>query len=187
MGVLIGFAPFILYALLAGLSLSLALWVGLAAAFVVGIRDFTHSKVVRLLDWGGMALFFLMAVYIGFIQLNLKIPTARLVVDCGFLLMTVVSLARRDPVTLGYAREFVPREIWAKPAFIRGNYIVTGAWAAAFAAMTVADGIANFDNTFSQPLEIAIGIVALGLAVLFTARYRALAPVRTGRPAGFRW
>ena len=67
MGVLIGFIPFIVFALLAGVSMSLALWLALAAAFVVGIRDFLHSKELRVLDVGGMGLFIFMALFIGFV------------------------------------------------------------------------------------------------------------------------
>jgi hypothetical protein len=185
MGILIAFAPFIVFALLSGLSLGLALWVGLAASFVVAIRDFIQSKAVRLLDIGGMVLFILVALFIGFVEPQLKAPTVRLVVSTGFLLMTAVSLMRRDPVTLAYAREFAPREMWGQAAFLRGNYIVTAAWTFAFAVTAGADAVANFDNTFPESLEIAIGLAALALAIAFTARYRALAPAR--RPPAFRW
>lgn len=187
MGVLIGFIPFIVFALLAGVSMSLALWLALAAAFVVGIRDFLHSKALRVLDVGGMALFVFMALFIGFVEPGLKESTTRLVIDCGFLLMAGVSLIRRDPVTLGYAREFAPPESWTQPAFIRANYIVTGVWTFAFAITALFDGIANFDNTFSQTIEISAGLAALVVAIAFTARYRALAPVQVRRPAALRW
>jgi hypothetical protein len=187
MGILIGFSPFILYALVAGVSMSLALWIGLAAAFTVAIRDFVHSKAVRLLDVGGMALFALTALFSGFVEPGLKFQTVRLVVDCGFLLMAAASLARRDPITLGYSREFAPREMWSQPGFIRGNYVVTAAWTAAFAATAAVDGIANFDNTFPQSLDIAVCLAALGLAIAFSVRYRALAPVQARRPAALRW
>ncbi|MGH6873050.1 MAG: hypothetical protein ACREHE_16260 [Rhizomicrobium sp.] len=187
MGVLIGFIPFIVFALLAGVSMSLALWAGLAAAFVVGIRDFLHSKALRLLDVGGMTLFFLMALFIGFVEPTLKNATTRLVVDCGFLLMAGFSLARRDPVSLGYAREFAPKEVWSDAVFLRANYVVTGVWTAAFAVAATFDGIANFDHDFSQTIEISAGLAALALAIGFTARYRALAPAPIRRPAALHW
>lgn len=187
MGVLIGFIPFIVFELVAGLSMSLALWAGLAAAFVVGIRDFLHSKAVRPLDVGGMVLFLVMALFTGIVEPQLKEPTTRLVIDCGFLLMAAVSLIRRDPITLGYAREWAPQEAWMQPAFLRANWLVTAVWTAAFAVMTLFDGIANFDNTFSQTIEIAACLAALGVAIVFTARYRALSPGPVRRPAALRW
>ncbi|HEY2068177.1 MAG TPA: hypothetical protein VGG48_01380 [Rhizomicrobium sp.] len=187
MGILVGLSPFIVYALMAGVSMSLALWLGLAAAFVVAIRDFVHSKSIRLLDMGGMAVFFLTAFFSGFIEPQLKFQTVRLAVDCGFLFMAVVSLIRRDPLTLGHAREFAPKEMWARPDFIRGNYLVSIVWTVAFAITATVDGFANFDNTFPQSIDIAVCLAALGLAIAFTLRYRALAPVQTRRPAALRW
>ena len=47
---LLGFAPFILFALLSRLSADLALWMAFAAAFVVTIRDFVERPALRLLD-----------------------------------------------------------------------------------------------------------------------------------------
>ena len=47
MNLVIGFAPFILFALLSRLSADLALWVAFAAAFVVTIRDFVESPSLQ--------------------------------------------------------------------------------------------------------------------------------------------
>ncbi|HTQ13528.1 MAG TPA: hypothetical protein VMH86_06605 [Rhizomicrobium sp.] len=187
MGVLIAFIPFIVFSLLAGVSMSLSLWAALAAAFVVGIRDFLHSKSLRVLDAGGMALFFVMALFVGFVEPTLKDSTTRLVIDLGFLLMSAVSLVRKSPASLGYAREFVPPEIWNRPDFLRANYVVTGVWTAAFATATAFDGIANFDHDFSATIEIAGALTALVVAIAFTARYRPLAPMPVRRPAALRW
>ena len=78
MGILLGFAPFIVFALLAGLSIDLALWTALAAAFVIGIRDFAHTRLLRVLDMGSVVLFGLLALYTGFIQPSLSIPAVHL-------------------------------------------------------------------------------------------------------------
>ena len=47
MNLVVGFAPFILFALLSRLSADLALWVAFAAAFVVTIRDFVESPSLQ--------------------------------------------------------------------------------------------------------------------------------------------
>jgi len=174
MGILYAFTPFIFFALLASItmSMSLALWAALAAAFTIAIRDFAHSKSLRSLDIGCMLLFGLLALYIGFVQPGLKIETVRLVVDCGMFLIAFGSIVLRSPFTLAYAREFTAKEVWTSPAFLRANYVITGLWAAAFAATCAADAVANFDNKFPLALDIAIGLAVLGLAVVFTARYR---------------
>ena len=45
-----------------------------------------------------------------------------------------LSIAIRFPFTLQYAREVVDAETAVLPGFIKANYIITWAWAAAFAA-----------------------------------------------------
>jgi hypothetical protein len=183
MGILFGFTPFILFALLAGVSMSLALWAAFAASFTLGIRDFAQTKTLRILDIGGIALFGLLAVYVGFIQPGLKIQTVRLIIDCGLLLIALGSMIMRNPFTLAYARETTPHEIWATPAFLRANYVITAVWTGAFALTCAADGVANFDNAFPYSLDVAIGLAALGLAVVFTARYRTHLRAQSGRTA----
>jgi hypothetical protein len=121
MGILLGFAPFILFALLTNISVSLALWVAFASAFAIGIRDFAQTRILRVLDVGSTALFGLLALYAGFIEPSLSVQAVRLVVDCGLLLIAATSMAIRNPFTLQYAREQTPREFWDTPVFIRTN------------------------------------------------------------------
>ncbi|HUJ02423.1 MAG TPA: hypothetical protein VLW75_02210, partial [Rhizomicrobium sp.] len=83
MGILLGFAPFILFALATSVSMSLALWLAFAAAFVNTIRDFVASPTVRVLDAGSMALFGSLALYFGFVDPSLSIEAVRLIVDGG--------------------------------------------------------------------------------------------------------
>jgi hypothetical protein len=174
MGILLGFAPFILFSLLTGLSVSLALWVAFAAAFAIGIRDFLHAKTLRVLDAGCLALFALLAIYAGFIQPGLNVQAVRMIADVGLLLLAVVSMAMRNPFTLQYAREDVPGELRETPQFVRANYILTAAWALAFAIMGAADAYATFDRRFPLSLDVAAGLAALALAIVFTLRYPAM-------------
>jgi len=171
MGILMGFAPFILFALLTNISVSLALWVAFAAAFAIGIRDFAHTRILRVLDVGSTILFGLLALYAGFIQPSLSVQAVRLVVDCGLLLIAATSMAIRNPFTLQYAREQTPQEFWNTPLFIRTNYIITAVWTLAFLATTAADATATFNKKFPLSLDIGVGLAALALAVIFTARY----------------
>jgi len=175
MGILLGFAPFILFALLTSLSVSLALWVAFAAAFAITIRDFAHSKMLRALDMGSTILFGLLALYAGFIHPGFSVQSVRLVVDSGLFTIAVASIAMRNPFTLQYAREQVAREFWSNPGFLRTNYIVTGVWAAAFAVMTAADSAATFAQQIPLTLDVAAGLAALGAAIVFTVRYPAYA------------
>jgi hypothetical protein len=171
MGILLGFAPFIVFALLTGVSVDLALWTALAAAFVIGIRDFAHTRLLRLLDIGSVALFGLLAIYTGFIQPGIPVQAVRLIVDGGLLILALGSILAGNPFTLDYAREQVPREFRENPFFVRTNYIVAAVWTLAFAAMTAADAAATFNARFPVMLDAATGLAALTLAVIFTARF----------------
>jgi hypothetical protein len=180
MGILLGFAPFIVFALLTGLSVDLALWAALAAAFVIGIRDFAQTRILRVLDMGSVFLFGLLALYTGFIQPSLSVPAVRLAVDGGLMTIALASILIGNPFTLDYAREEVPEEFWRAPLFLRTNYIIAGVWVLAFAAMTAADAAATFSARFSPTLDIAASLAALAIAVVFTTRYPAHVKARAG-------
>lgn len=173
MGILLGFAPFIVFVLLTGLSTDLAIWAALAVAFAIAIRDFAHTRLLRVLDVGSVILFALLALYTGFIQPSLSPQAVRLVVDGGLLSVVLVSLFIGNPFTVDYAREQVPAEFWNTPAFLRANFAIACVWGLAFAAMTAADAAATFNTRFPVNLDAAAGFAALTLAVIFTARYPA--------------
>lgn len=178
MGILLGFTPFIVFALLTSLSISLAIWVAFAISFALAIRDFASTKTLRTLDAGGMVLFGALALIAGFIAPSLPMQAVRFIIDVGLLLIALTSLAVGSPFTLQYAREQVSRESWDEPQFIRANYVITAVWALAFAAMATADAVAVLNKKFPLSLDIASGLAALVIAILFTARYPALARTR---------
>lgn len=180
MGILLGFAPFIVFALLTGVSVSLALWAAFSAAFVITIRDFVQSPTLRVLDAGSTALFGFLALYAGFIQPSLSIQAVRLVVDSGLFVIAAASIAIRNPFTLQYAREQVPKELWDNPLFLRTNYIITGVWTAAFAVMMGADTITTFTPHIPLTLDVAAGLAALAGAIVFTVRYPAYVRAHAG-------
>ncbi len=173
MGVLLGLTPFILFVVLTPLSISLALWVALAASFVIGIRDFGRARMVRLLDLGGVLLFLLLAIYAGFLRPSLSLQSVRMIVDAGMLLMAAVSLVRRRPFTFEYARDLAPEEQWNTPRFLRMNYVLSGVWTFIFAAMTAADAAAVMAKQIPLSLDIGFGFAAIGAAIVFTVRYSA--------------
>src|ERR1700761_3556961 len=81
MNLVVGFAPFILFALLSRLSADLALWVAFAAAFVVTIRDFIERPQLRLLDGVSFFLFGALALWRGFLDPDLSLAALRALVD----------------------------------------------------------------------------------------------------------
>src|ERR1700712_1737308 len=178
MNLVVGFAPFILFALLSRLSADLALWVAFAAAFVVTIRDFVESPSLRLLDVGSFVLFALLALVRGFFDPNLSLSAVRFIAEAGLFLLLAIPLALKRPFSVEYAR-LDPREAnWPPDLFLRVNYQVSLAWVAAFAAMALADGAVTFESALPLWSSVAISVVALGAAITFTLRYPVLAARR---------
>ncbi len=175
MTLILGFAPFILFALLSRLSADLALWTAFAAAFVITIRDFVERPVLRLLDGISMALFGLLALGRGFVAPDLSLTAVRTIVDAVIAIGIAVSLLRRQPFSLQYASPETGGRVWPLPQFLRVNFIISAAWLLAFAAMTAADMAVTF---LPVPLYVgvAVSIVAVGCAITLTLRY----PVSAG-------
>ena len=178
MNLVAGFAPFILFTILSRLSVDLALWMAFATAFVVTIRDFVESPSLRLLDAGSLILFALLALGRGFLDPGLSLASVRFIAALMLFLLLALPLALKRPFSVDYAR-LDPREAgWPPDLFLRVNYLVSGAWTAAFAAMAIADGAVTFDAGLPLYASVAISLVALASAITFTLRYPALAANR---------
>jgi len=178
MNLVIGFAPFILFAVLSRLSADLALWVAFAAAFVVTIRDFVESPSLRLLDAGSFLLFAGLALARGFLDPSLSLAAVRFIAEAFLFLLLAAPFFWKKPFSVDYAR-LDPREsAWPPHLFLKVNYLVSGAWTLAFLAMAAADGAVAFEPRVPLYISIAVSVVALALAVTFTLRYPALAAKR---------
>jgi len=178
MNLVIGFAPFILFAVFSRLSADLALWLAFAAAFVVTIRDFVESPSLRLLDAGSLALFAALALVRGFLDPSLSLVSVRFICETFLFLLVGLPLFWKRPFSMDYAR-LDPREAaWPPALFLKVNYRVSGAWAAAFLAMALADGAVTFDPRLPLYGSVAVSVIALALAVTFTLRYPALVAKR---------
>ncbi len=168
MNLVLGFGPFILFALLSSLSADLALWISFAAAFVVTIRDFVEKPSLRLLDGVSLILFGGLALWRGFVDPGLSLAALRTIVDLALTVVILFSLAARKPFSLQYAG----RSGWSDSDFLRVNYVISMVWLAAFAAMAVADAAVTFAD---QPryIGIIVSVLAFGLSILVTLRYPA--------------
>src|SRR5882672_1007345 len=173
MNLVAGFAPFILFTILSRLSVDLALWMAFATAFVVTIRDFVESPSLRWLDAGSLTLFALLAMGRGFLDPGLSLPSVRFIAALSLFLLLGLPLVLKRPFSVDYAR-LDPREAgWPPALFLRVNYLVSGAWAAAFATIAAADGAVTFDTGLPLYGSIAISLVALSTATAFTLLYPA--------------
>lgn len=181
---ILGFVPVLIFVVLASISQDLALWAAFAASFAVGIRDFARERMLRLLDAGSTVLFGALALYAGFLQPAITIEMTRLVVDIGFCLLALASILWRNPLTLQYAREQAPRDLWGTRRFVLANYALTSFWMLAFAGMAAADAISNIHKELPRSFDSAVGFIVIVVAFAFTARYPAYLRARA---AQIRW
>ncbi|WP_200908006.1 hypothetical protein [Achromobacter sp. DMS1] len=143
MDIVLAFAPFAVFAVLersVGALLE-GLAAGAAAAACLLLRDWVSpERRVKPLESGsflllaGLMLYAPMAGGDGW-----SVAEARLRVDGGMLAVVLLTMLLRRPFTLEYAREREPEYVWKNRRYRRMNYVVTGAWAAAFAVMAAAD------------------------------------------------
>jgi len=179
MQMLLGFSPILLFVIVSNVSISLALWISFAAAFAVGIRTFLQKREIRILDAGNIVLFGGMTLLTAVAQV--KNEAIMLTIHAGLMLVVLYSLAVKRPFTLPYAKEQTPEPIWQLPIFVQVNMTIASAWAAAFGVMTLAD-LAALLGFLSLPLAIAIGLLALIGAIVFSVRYPSVVRKRFGLP-----
>ena len=171
LAMILGLVPIAVFTLLANLSQDLALWAGLASAFVVGIRDFALEPVLRLLDVGSLVLFAILALYAGFLHPGITTQLTRFVIDGGFFALALVSILLRNPLTLQYAREQVANEFWSTRPFLLTNYALTAMWMFCFAMMAAADAFADMHKNLPISLDAGFCILVMALVLVLTARY----------------
>src|ERR1700733_10588109 len=140
MGVLLGFAPFVAFALLSRfVPASISLWSAAAVSAMLILRQKTRGGSMKILEVGTFVLFAALGTY-ALVRGNIwDIPTVRSVVDGGLLLIILLSVVVGRPFTLQYAREQVSASVQDSPRFIRTNYIITAIWALAMAVIVLAD------------------------------------------------
>jgi hypothetical protein len=177
LNILLAFAPFAVFAILArATSPSTALLAAAITSVAILLRErFLLRRSWKVLEIGSALLFGGLGLYSAFAAAHWPLLAVRLYVDAGLLVIVLGSMVIRRPFTLQYAREETPREIWSAPEFVRANYLISGAWALAFAVMTGAD-VAMLYLT-QIPLVFGIGVTVLALygAVRFTSGYTAQA------------
>jgi hypothetical protein len=149
---------------------------GLVSAAIISaillLRDaISPNRTVKIVDIGTTILFGGLAAYARFAGGTWSIVAVRLRVDAGLLLIVLASIVLRRPFTLQYAREKVAREFWNSSEFVRINYVLTAAWAGAFAVMVAADLAMLHAPALPRWVSIAATVSAIYGAYRFTAWY----------------
>lgn len=175
MAMLLAFAPFIAFAVIDRLAGSVeGLLAGASVSAALLVRDWLRPGVApKILEIGTFVLFAALGVYALLGAPNWSIMDVRLRVDAGLLLVVLVTMLIGQPFTLQYAREQVAPELWSTPAFVRTNYVLTAAWALAFAVMVAADLVLIYLPDLPPRFGIIATVVAIVAALKFTGWYPA--------------
>jgi hypothetical protein len=175
MNLLLAFAPFIVFVVVEHLA---GIPAGLAAAAIVSaimlVRDMlAPGRSPKLLEIGTCLLFgglFLLALAMGE---QWSIADVRLRVDAGLLSIVLLTMVFQKPFSLQYARESVDPQHWDSPEFLRTNYVISAAWAAAFGVLVLADVVMAFMPALPHAGNVIATALALAAAAWFTGWYPA--------------
>ncbi len=172
MAILVGFAPFLVFAVLSRfVTAGVSLWAAAAVSATLVLREKIRGRSMKILEAGTFLLFALLGLYTALTRGSWDIPTVRSVVDGGLLFIILLSLIIRRPFTLQYAREQVPPAVQNSPTFLKTNYIITTVWALAMAVIVVADLAMHFVTGLPLQVEVAAIVLALGGAFWFSKWY----------------
>jgi hypothetical protein len=163
------------YGAFAGLMLltsaAVSLLVAAAICLAVIACDAFRGRSIKVLGAGSAVLFAALGGYLALFDSSLSGSAVKLTVDAGMLAISLVSLAIRRPFTLQYAREMVDAETAQLPAFLKANYIITGAWTVAFVLMVMANVLMIYLPGLPLWCGIAIAFAARNSALYFTKWY----------------
>ena len=179
MGLLLAFAPFMVFAVLdrfVGPTAGLFAAAGVSAVLLAKDR-FTGAKSPKILEVGAFVLFATLAAWAAVSGRPGSVFVVRLLIDAGLLAIVLISIALRRPFTIQYARERTSPELWNSPEFRRVNYIITWAWAAAFTALVVADAVL----AYAPSIPPRFGVIAVVGALLAAFKFTAWYPTRASR------
>jgi hypothetical protein len=173
MGILLAFAPFLVFAVLDRIvGPTVGLTAGALTSAALLARDvLTPGRTPKILEIGTALLFGGLAGYALLGGLTWSVIGVRLCVDAGLLVIVLVTLLLGRPFTLQYAREQVAPELRADPRFIRTNTVITGVWALAFAVMVAAEAALLLVPSLPHRAGVIAIVAALVGAVKFTGWY----------------
>jgi hypothetical protein len=170
-GILLGFAPLIVYGILAGSSVSSVLFALGAALIVTVITGFSDLRNGRILIWTNLVLFGALFIALGIMGMNEIIPVMGILIYAVLSAVTFGSILVKMPFTLQYAREMVDRSLWENPAFIRVNIRMTVVWGAVFVINLLLDGLALVTPAEVGRVASLLTYPVLAAGIIFTIWY----------------
>jgi len=151
-------------------------------ALAVIALDAIRGRSLKIFGVGGALVFAGIGLYLVFVAPSLAISKVRLAVDTGIFIVAVGSMLLRFPFTLQYALEAVPAETAAMPGFLRANYLITGAWAAASLLMMLSNLALLYIPGLPLWSSLLIAFAARNSALYFTKWYPQYRERKYGAP-----
>jgi hypothetical protein len=152
-------------------SAAISLFVSAAICLAVIAFDVWRGRSIKILAAGSVATFGAVGLYVTLVDPALSDSVVRFAVDSGILLVSLGSIAARYPFTLQYALEVVDAETAKLPGFIRSNYVITGAWAAAMLLMMIGNAAMIYVPWLPFWGGLLVAFAARNCAIYFTKWY----------------
>jgi hypothetical protein len=172
MGILLGMAPFIGFAVMTHFAPpASSLWVAAVVSGLLIVKEVLHHRSVKVLEAGTFVLFGTLGTVAAIAPVHWDTAIVRSMIDAGLLCIMLLSLVLRRPFTLQYAREQVPSAVAQLPLFVRTNYIITAVWTVAMTIVVVAD--LALHSLTSLPVWLGTVVISASLtgALGFTTWY----------------
>lgn len=185
-----GLAPWIVMAMLVGpdrFEVAVCAALGLSLLFTfLGHRRGTSFKLLELFDIAYFGTLAAIGLFASDALIDWLEKWSGEMTNIALVVFAFGSILIRNPFTLQYAREQVPKEYWETPAFYKTNRDITLVWALAFGISALAglyaDVVLDRPDEFWTAWIIPIG--ALLFAIAFTEWYPDVVGARRAAAAG---
>ena len=125
---LLTFAPWLAFMIIAPRNLVLGLVAGLVLSVVMGITRL-HRGIVL---WSGLLFFSYCTVSVALFHDMWTAVHMGILANLFLAASSWIGIALKKPFSLDYARDHTDPSLWHDPDFIRANIIITSAWATVF-------------------------------------------------------
>lgn len=170
MSYVMGFAPWIIWAVLTGTNWRVGLCAAAFASLALVVQA-RHRHDLDLLTAVTFVFFAVMAV-IALADLHSGLHYWTTALSAGALAVIAwVSLAVRRPFTLSIAKKQVPEEAWGHPLFLRTNDVITAVWAGAFTLSCLACALIVAANRKDSLALIVAQVLGFAVPMCFTMVY----------------
>jgi len=163
-------------------SAAISLFASTAVCIAVIAFDLWRGRSIKILGVGSIITFIAIGLYVALIDPALGASAVRVAVDTGILLVTLFSILIRYPFTLQYALEVTDAETAKLPGFMRANYIITWAWAAASLLMMIGNAAIIYVPWLPFWGGLLVAFAARNCAIYFTKWYPQYRRAKYGTP-----